>query len=75
MSGPVAIFRFVQECEGLMPDFAMFDLLVDLPGHPRHSTVSEATLRKLGVAIPAMPADAVAHLRASAAKFAEACAA
>lgn len=39
----------IQRCEGLMPDFELFDLLEDFPGHPKGSTVTQGTLEKLGI--------------------------
>ncbi len=49
-----AVFLGMQECAGVCPDFALFNLTADIPGHPCNSTVSEMTLRKLGFALPPM---------------------
>ena len=39
----------IQRCQGLMPDFELYNLLEDFPGHPKNSTVSQATLEELGI--------------------------
>ncbi len=49
------VFIGVQDCGGIVPDFALYNLLVDVPGHPAGSTVSEDTLRKLGFLVPTNP--------------------
>ena len=41
------------------PGFLLFNLTADIPGHPCGSTVSDATLRELGYALPAVPESAV----------------
>ena len=50
-----AIYVGVQPGCGVMPDFALFNLTADLPGHPRGSTVSEQTLRSAGYDVPERP--------------------
>lgn len=47
-----AVFFGVQPGEGFVPDFRLYNLTADIPGHPQGSTVSEHTLRKLGFALP-----------------------
>lgn len=45
----IVVFKGIQET-GFenFPDFAVYDLTVDLPGHPKHSTVSKDTLYASG---------------------------
>jgi hypothetical protein len=47
------VFKGIQETgfEDL-PDFALYDLLADLPGHPASSTVSRYTLEEFGYVFP-----------------------
>ncbi len=42
-----ARFNGYQEYPGRAP-FALWTIYVDMPGHPRYSTVSERTLREAG---------------------------
>lgn len=53
MSPATSVFIGVQEGYGVRPDFALYNLFVDLPGHPRGSTVTAATLQEHGLAVPA----------------------
>ncbi len=46
--GDVAEFKATQSGMGVMPDFDLYNLKEDLPGHPKDSTVSEKTLREAG---------------------------
>jgi hypothetical protein len=55
-----AVFFAIQRCDGLMPDFALYNLTADIPGHPRNSTVSEADLRKAGYDVPPTPREQAA---------------
>lgn len=52
---PAAVFVGWQRTGGIGPDFPLFDLVEDAPGHCAGSTVSEATLRALGLAVPNYP--------------------
>lgn len=42
----------VQSGMGVMPDFRLYRLTKDIPGHPKGSTISETTLRELGYTPP-----------------------
>jgi hypothetical protein len=48
-----AVFAFHQPGFGGMPGFDCYTLTEDVGGHPKNSTVSEHTLRKLGYHVPA----------------------
>jgi len=51
---PVAPARFIgtQQGYGMVPDFDLWNLTADLPGHPTDSTVSSETLLKHGYRLP-----------------------
>ena len=55
---PIApvVFKFMQP--SLSGDIPMFNLLRDIPGHPKGSTVSSETLIEAGYAAPSIPASA-----------------
>lgn len=63
-SRPVApaVFLATQSGFGVMPDFDLWNLTTDIPGHPTGSSVSSATLLAAGFALPAK--DEPAHLAA-----------
>lgn len=44
----VAEFKGKQSGMGFMPDFDMYNLKEDIPGHPKDSTVSDKTLQEAG---------------------------
>lgn len=46
------IFVFIQPGVFEMPDSPMYDLTVDIAGHPAGSTVSRRTLEELGYTLP-----------------------
>lgn len=46
-----AVFIGWQSGNGVLPDFALFNLTRDVAGHPKDSTVSAATLVRLGFAV------------------------
>jgi len=47
------LFRGIQETGfAELPNFPLYDLLEDLPGHPTHSTVSRDTLEEFGFIFP-----------------------
>lgn len=48
-----ATFKAVQEGHGHFPDYELYDLTADIPGHPKGSTVSGDTLKEAGYTIPA----------------------
>jgi hypothetical protein len=48
-----AVFAFRQPAYGSLTGFDCYNLTADVPGHPKNSTVSEHTLRKLGYYVPA----------------------
>lgn len=41
---------------GIVPDFDLYNLTADVPGHPVGSSVSAQTLTRLGYRLPATPA-------------------
>lgn len=47
----VATYHATQSGMGVMPDFDLYNLNKDLPGHPAGSTVSEKTLRDAGLEV------------------------
>lgn len=53
----VAVFHGWQQGYGVRPDFALYTLTRDIPGHPAGSTVSARTLAAAGVEVPATPRD------------------
>ena len=46
------IFRGVQLGVAHIPDFALYDLTTDLPGHPKSSTVTKDTIEISGYSLP-----------------------
>lgn len=46
------IYMFVQKGFAHIPDMPMYDLTVDIPGHPTGSTVSRSTLENSGFVLP-----------------------
>jgi hypothetical protein len=50
-----ARFAGWQDGMGVMPDFELFVLTADIPGHPAGSTVSRRTLERLGYIVPPPP--------------------
>lgn len=48
-----AVFIGMQSGCGLRPDFALYNLTADIPGHPEGSTVSAQTLERNGFFLPA----------------------
>ena len=47
-----AIFDHVQEAPAPMAAMEMFTLTEDIPGHPKNSTISRATLEAAGFFVP-----------------------
>lgn len=47
-----AIYRGMQDGFGIVPDFELWDLTADIPGHPSRSTVSRQTLEAAGYYVP-----------------------
>lgn len=48
-------FLGMQERAGGKPPLELWNLTTDLPGHPKGSTLTRATLEKLGLAVPPAP--------------------
>lgn len=45
-------FRFIQPGFEYLPESSMYDLIVDIPEHPKDSTISRNTLENKGFVLP-----------------------
>jgi hypothetical protein len=45
-------FIGIQDNEGIAPNDNLYDLKIDIPNHPKGSTVTEQTLREAGIELP-----------------------
>lgn len=48
----VAVFNAVQSGFEKIPDFELWTLLIDIPGHPKNSTVRRETIEEAGYTLP-----------------------
>lgn len=51
----VAFYIGMQSGYGNMPSFELWNLLIDIPGHPKGSTLRRQTIEKAGYILPEAP--------------------